>query len=362
MQSTGHQKQPDHSSQTATAPRREEVGPAVSNGLMVDLLGLSSSGDSLGGVLDAWAREEADLGLGGEVPLEALAAADGAIEWLDVPEVEAPLKYGLVWALLERIDGDNTDGSQVVVGNNGAEMDLWSWVTGQQQTEGDLDAIVDEAIRNAGGQKIDSFEFKSHGTENGQLDVVAGESLGPKLTAKQKQAFDRLGQHMAEGGVIVLAGCNVAANFEDHLNKGTSLLLEVAQAASCAVTAGVAVQLPLDGIEGTQVTVQPDGSYTIETSAGAWVYDQAADGGMALVHWAVGLGLKVKTEGENLVDEAVDGAEAVVDGAKAGVAGAVGEAEAAFAGAKAGVAGAVEGAVDEAEAVVDAVTEWWAAG
>lgn len=338
MLSTAHQKQSEQGAQVGAAPTPDQVQTAVSNGLMVDLLGLSSSSDGLDAVLDAWAREESDLGLGGDVPVEAVAEAAGVVEWGDVPEVAGPIESGLVDSLLDRIDRDNEDGSQVVVANTGGDMDLWTWVTGQEQVAGGIDAIVEEAIRNAGGGKIDRFEFKSHGGENWQR-VAAGERLGPKdLTDKQREAFEELGKHMAEGGVIVLAGCNVAANFEEHLKDETSVLLQVAKAAQCTVTAGVAVQLPLDGIEGTQVTVQPDGTYTVDTSAGAWVYDQAADGAMELARWAVAKGAQVK-------QGAKDGADATKDLVNDGVD---------------ATKDLVDGAVDAVDAAVDAVTEWWA--
>ena len=55
-------------------------------------------------------------------------------------------------------------------------------------------------------------------------------------------------------------------------------MLQVAEASQRAVKAGVAVQLPIDGLEGTQVTVWPNGEYVIDTSTGKQVYDVTADG------------------------------------------------------------------------------------
>lgn len=186
-------------------------------------------------------------------------------------------------------DSDNTDGDQVLVADTGGDMDAWVAMTGQEQaSDGSLGSMVDSAVENAGDDPIDSVEFKSHGHANWQqVGSGPGGTLKSPLTEEQKADFARLGAAMAPDGVILLAGCQVAANFEDG-PQGISLMIEVAQAANRAVCAGVAIQLPIDGIEGTRVTAYPDGHYVVDTSVGKQIYDVSADGLMKLKNDIVG--------------------------------------------------------------------------
>jgi hypothetical protein len=190
--------------------------------------------------------------------------------------------YGLGQPLAARslpgADRDNADGDQVIVADTGPDMDLWVAVTGQEQATGGLDGVVDAVVDNADGEPIDRVEFKSHGTANWQqVAAGAGGVLRSPLTESQRSAFQRLGQHMSPGGVIVLAGCQVAGQFQKGA-AGIPLMLEVAECAGVAVEAGVAIQLPLDGIEGTMITAYPDGTYVIDTSVGQQLFDVTADG------------------------------------------------------------------------------------
>lgn len=180
-------------------------------------------------------------------------------------------------------DRDNTDGDQVIVADTGSDMDLWVAVTGQEQADGGIDGVVDAVIDNAAGEPIDRVEFKSHGNDNWQaIAAGAGGVLRSPLTEQQRAAFRRLGQHMSPSGVIVLAGCQVAAQFQQGA-AGIPLMLEVAECAGVDVEAGVAIQLPLDGIEGTVITAYPDGTFVMDTSVGQQLFDVTADGLMDLV-------------------------------------------------------------------------------
>jgi len=176
-------------------------------------------------------------------------------------------------------DSDQQDGDQVHVANTGSDMGLWALVTGQEQATGGLSDIVDAADRNAGGEPMDSFEFKSHGWGNSQ-DVASGDGgrIEGNLTPEQAAEFERLGSMISEDGEIVMAGCNVAQDYVQHRDNGTSSLDDIAEASGRSVTAGTAIQLPFDGVEGSSVTVHPDGTYEYDTSSGKQVYDVTANG------------------------------------------------------------------------------------
>ena len=154
-----------------------------------------------------------------------------------------------------------------------------SWVTGQEQADDGLVSIVDAVEHNANGELVDSVEFKSHGSENDQeTSDGAGGKISGALTDEQWEQYERLGSLITEDGEILLAGCNVAENYLEHHENGDSCLDQIADASQRSVTGGVAVQLPFDGIEGSSITVHPDGSYEYDTSSAKQAYDVSADG------------------------------------------------------------------------------------
>lgn len=94
--------------------------------------------------------------------------------------------------------------------------------------------------------------------------------------------YARLGEVVDEDGEILMAGCQVAQNYTTHREDGNSMLDDIAEASGRSVRAGVAIQLPLDGIEGSSIVVHPDGSYELDTSYGKQVYDVTANGAAAM--------------------------------------------------------------------------------
>lgn len=177
------------------------------------------------------------------------------------------------------VDDDQGDGQQVIVADTGDDMDLWSWLTGQEQAEGGLEGIVDAVEANAAGTPADSVELKSHGAENYQhVASGSGGTISGGLSKDQADQLRRLGALVDEDGEILMAGCNVAKNYAAHREAGDSVLDQIAAASNRSVRAGVAIQLPLDGIEGSSVIVHPDGTYEGDTSSARQVYDVTADG------------------------------------------------------------------------------------
>jgi hypothetical protein len=178
---------------------------------------------------------------------------------------------------------DQTDGQQAIVANTDSDMDWWCAFTGQEQAEDGLESIVDAVESNNGGVASETVEFKSHGHENSQ-HVASGEGgrISGNLSDEQAEQFERLGELVEEDGEILMAGCNVGKDYTDHHAEGDSMLDDIAEASDRSVRAGVAVQLPFDGIEGSSVLVNPDGTYELDTSSGKQVYDVTANGAMGL--------------------------------------------------------------------------------
>jgi hypothetical protein len=184
-------------------------------------------------------------------------------------------------------DSDQDDGHQVLVSNTGFDMDLWTAVTGQEQIEGGLSSAVDAVEQNASGTPASSVEFKSHGTENKQAITPHSGMINGEMTDHQKEEFARLGTLIEEDGEIIMAGCNVGEDYLQHHQAGTSRLDDIAEASQRSVKAGVAIQLPFDGIEGSSITVHPDGTFDYDTSSSQQLYDVSANGISDLAHAAL---------------------------------------------------------------------------
>jgi len=88
------------------------------------------------------------------------------------------------------------------------------------------------------------------------------------MTPEDEAALQELGQHM--NGQIILEGCDIASG------QGIAEMERLAALSGQTVSAGKSMQLPLPGIEGTQVTVGPNGVRTVDTSPLAQAYDYAA--------------------------------------------------------------------------------------
>jgi len=211
-------------------------------------------------------------------------------------------------------DANNADGQQVYVADSGDEMDAWSWLTGQEQASSTTEIAQSVAQGAASGVPVTSVELKGHGSPGCQK-ITADSALRSPLTAQQRQDFANIGASMDPGGVIILAGCNVAEG-----DTGIQLMREVASASQRTVTAGTAVQLPLDGIEGTQVYVYPDGSVKTEQEDLDPLYDAVANGSMEVVHDianTINAGMEMVDQGiataEEVVDAGIAYAEGVVD-------------------------------------------------
>ena len=208
---------------------------------------------------------------------------------------DTPVADGIRDIAMPFADRDQTDGHQTItantghkdqlIPNTGSDMDWWSLVTGQEQLEdgAGLSDAVDSFIANADGGTSQTVEFKSHGQENAQ-EVATGEGglISGNLTDAQAKEFARLGEVIDEDGEILMAGCNVAKDYTTHRAEEKSILDDIADASGRSVRAGVAIQLPFDGIEGSSVVVHPDGTYELDTSYGKQVYDVSANGAAAL--------------------------------------------------------------------------------
>ncbi len=213
---------------------------------------------------------------------------------------------------LPQADNNNRDRDQVYVADTGSDMDAWCWLTGQEQASSSTE-IANAVVENSGGVPVQSVEIKGHGSPGCQT-IGVNSALRAPLTAQQRQDFANIGAAMDPGGVIILAGCNVAEG-----PTGIALMQEVASASQRTVTAGIAVQLPLDGIEGSQVYVSPDGSVSSQVSAYDPLYDAVANGtmeGVQAVKEVINDGQALVQEGVLTVEQMIDDGLAMVEGAQ----------------------------------------------
>jgi hypothetical protein len=153
---------------------------------------------------------------------------------------------------------------------------IWSALTGEKRDPTTLSGMA----ADIGDQKIKDFEIVGHGSEGSQN--VGGYDLESfdKLPPEEKAALLAITKQMSPDGQIVLGGCNVARN--DGTTDGTEMMKKLAMATGKPVTAGTSLQLPLPGIEGTEITVYPPAHpgdpprVVKKTSATAKAYDWAA--------------------------------------------------------------------------------------
>jgi Domain of unknown function (DUF4347) len=182
-------------------------------------------------------------------------------------------------ALLSCSEGE---GERMVSNDGGGDTGLWSLLTGEERGPENLTQAAAEIDRKvAEGGQLESFEIAGHGFP-GQQEFGTS-TIGLGMSKTDKTALEDIAANIEPGGEIVLGGCNIA-----ETPAGIEEMKKLAKMTGHPVTAGVAVQMPIPGIEGTQVTVTPDGKVVRESSALDQLYDVAADCGGDALNWLYG--------------------------------------------------------------------------
>jgi hypothetical protein len=250
------------------------------------------AGGLMGGVTGGLLGEVAGMVGGG-----ALGTAGGAVAGAALPILGGAAIGGVGTGLLSAALGEGMllseregNDARFVANDGGGDTGLWSLMTGEERGPKDLAGIADEVGDQFGESgPIEDFEISGHGFAGVQTignSTISGGLFDENATDQQKadaEALMKIAGFMDPDGQIVLGGCDIAST-----KAGIDSMVEVAKQTHHEVTAGVSTQLPFPGIEGTQVTVLPDGTIIRDSSMLDQLYDVTAPSIGKALNWLYG--------------------------------------------------------------------------